>query len=118
MAWFNREKSGATDDTSAEERHIRTEGLWLKCGKCSQIIWKKALDENLQCCPKCDFHFRIDARARVSILLDGPYEEHDAGLVSTDPLKFEDSKKYSAKLAAARAASESADAAAICQRHA
>jgi acetyl-CoA carboxylase carboxyl transferase subunit beta len=110
MAWFKREKSGATDEISAEERRIRTEGLWLKCEKCSQIIWKKALDENFQCCPKCDFHFRIDARARVAMLMDGQYEEHDKGLTSTDPLRFEDSKKYSAKLASAREASRSADA--------
>lgn len=110
MAWFTREKSGATDDIPSEERHVRTEGLWLKCEKCAQIIWKKALDENLQCCPKCDFHFRIDARARVAMLLDSSYEEHDADLTSTDPLKFEDSKKYSAKLAAARDASQSSDA--------
>lgn len=110
MAWFTREKSGVTDDTLAEERHVKTEGLWLKCEKCSEIIWKKALDENLQCCPKCDFHFRIDARARISILLDGAYEEHDSDLISTDPLKFEDSRKYSAKLAAAREAVQSNDA--------
>src|SRR6187399_1574324 len=110
MAWFTREKSGAIDDISSEERHVRTEGLWLKCEKCSQIIWKKALDENFQCCPKCDFHFRVDARARLALLLDGEYEEFDQGLTSTDPLKFEDQKKYSAKLAASRQASESADA--------
>jgi len=110
MAWFNREKSGVEEDISDQERHIRTEGLWLKCEKCSQIIWKKALDENLQCCPQCDFHFRLDARARVAMLLDGEYEEFDKNLISTDPLRFEDNKKYSAKLIAARQASDSADA--------
>ncbi|MEP6961412.1 MAG: acetyl-CoA carboxylase, carboxyltransferase subunit beta [Acidobacteriota bacterium] len=110
MAWFNREKSGVEEDTSEQERHVKTEGLWLKCDKCSQIIWRKALDENLQCCPKCDFHFRLDARARLEMLFDGPFEEFDVNLVSTDPLQFEDSKKYSAKLAAARQVSESSDA--------
>ncbi len=110
MAWFNRTKSGVEEDTSEQERHIRTEGLWLKCEKCTQIIWKKALDENLNCCPKCDFHFRLDARARIALLLDGEFQEHDANLISTDPLKFEDSKKYSAKLVASRKVSEAADA--------
>jgi acetyl-CoA carboxylase carboxyl transferase subunit beta len=110
MSWFKREKSGVEEDTSDQERHIRTEGLWLKCEKCTQIIWKKALDENFNCCPKCDFHFRLDARARVELLLDGEYEEHDKNLISTDPLKFEDSKKYSAKLAASRKSAEAADA--------
>ena len=51
-------------------KHLRTEGLWLKCEHCGQIIWRKALDENLQVCPKCDHHFRIDARTRLSILFD------------------------------------------------
>jgi acetyl-CoA carboxylase carboxyl transferase subunit beta len=110
MAWFKREKSGVEEDISEQERHMRTEGLWLKCDKCTQIIWKKALDENFQCCPKCDFHFRIDARARVAMLLDGEYEEFDTGLISTDPLRFEDTKKYSAKLIAARKSSEAPDA--------
>lgn len=110
MSWFKREKSGAEEDVSDQEKHIRTEGLWLKCEKCSQIIWKKALDENFQCCPQCDFHFRIDARARLAMLLDGEYEEFDTNLISTDPLRFEDQKKYSAKLIASRQASESSDA--------
>jgi len=110
MAWFTREKSGVEEDITDQERHIRTEGLWLKCEKCSQIIWKKALEENFQCCPKCDFHFRVDSRARVAMLLDGDYEEFDENLISTDPLRFEDQKKYSAKLTAARQVSEASDA--------
>ena len=77
MAWFTRQKSGAeAPDKQAgdkEERRVRTEGLWLKCESCSQIIWKKALDENQQCCPRCNHHFRIDARARLAILFDGEY---------------------------------------------
>jgi acetyl-CoA carboxylase carboxyl transferase subunit beta len=110
MAWFKREKSGVEEDITDQERHMRAEGLWLKCEKCSQIIWKKALDENFQCCPKCDHHFRVDARARLAMLLDGDYEEFDTNLVSTDPLRFEDQKKYSAKLVASREASQSSDA--------
>ena len=93
MAWFTREKPGVEGSAEGEEKRIRTEGLWLKCESCSQIIWKKALDENFQCCPKCDHHFRLDARARLALLLDGDYEEFDAGLRSTDPLKFEDSRR-------------------------
>ena len=109
MAWFTRQKSGA-EAADQEERHVRTEGLWLKCESCSQIIWKKALDENLQCCPKCDHHFRLDARARLAILFDGEYSENDSGLVSTDPLKFEDSKKYSDRLQSMQSATKLSDA--------
>jgi acetyl-CoA carboxylase carboxyl transferase subunit beta len=110
MAWFTREKSGPEAEIPEHERRVRTEGLWLKCEKCGQIIWKKALEENFHCCPKCDFHFRVNARTRIEMLLDGPAEEHDAGLVSTDPLGFEDTKKYADKLRAARQTAESNDA--------
>ena len=99
MAWFTREKSGVEEDTSEQERRVRTEGLWLKCDKCTQIIWKKALDENFQCCPKCDHHFRISARERLELLFDGPFEEHDGDLKTTDPLGFVDSKTYGDRLA-------------------
>jgi acetyl-CoA carboxylase carboxyl transferase subunit beta len=96
MAWFKRE-SGELD-TSGEKR-VRTEGLWVKCENCRQIIWKKDLEENLNVCPKCDKHFRIDARTRLGMLLDNnQYEVFDADLSSTDPLKFVDLKPYSSRL--------------------
>jgi acetyl-CoA carboxylase carboxyl transferase subunit beta len=98
MAWFAREKPGVEGTAEADKR-VRTEGLWLKCESCGQIIWKKTLDENMQVCPKCEHHFRLDARARLAMLFDeGVYEELDADLVSTDPLKFEDSKTYADRL--------------------
>jgi len=101
MAWFKRE-SGELD-TSGEKK-VRTEGLWVKCESCRQIIWKKDLEENFNVCPKCDKHFRIDARTRLAQLLDdGQYEVFDANLVSTDPLKFVDLKSYSSRLKQAQA---------------
>jgi acetyl-CoA carboxylase carboxyl transferase subunit beta len=110
MAWFNRQQPGVEGSADGEKR-VRTEGLWLKCEQCSQIIWKKALDENLQVCPQCEFHFRLDARARLAMLFDdGVYEERDADMVSTDPLRFVDSKPYSDRLAAMQAATELSDA--------
>ena len=111
MAWFTREKPGLEESPAEGEKHVRTEGLWLKCEGCGQIIWKKTLDENFQCCPKCDFHFRIDARARLELLLDGPGEEHDQEMVSADPLRFTDSKgAYHDKLASSRTETELSDA--------
>jgi len=96
MAWFKRQ-SGELD-TSGEKK-VRTEGLWVKCESCRQIIWKKDLEDNLNVCPKCDKHFRIDARTRLSQLLDdNQYEVDDAGLASTDPLKFVDLKPYASRL--------------------
>src|SRR5437899_2623923 len=96
MAWFKRQ-SGELD-TSGEKK-VRTEGLWVKCDRCRQIIWKKDLEENLNVCPKCEKHFRIDARTRLTQLLDNDqYEISDSDLVSTDPLKFVDLKAYSSRL--------------------
>jgi len=96
MAWFKREQ--ADIDASGEKR-VKTEGLWVKCDQCRQIIWKKDLDQNLNVCPKCDRHFRIDARTRLALLLDdGQYQTEDGNLVSTDPLEFTDLKPYAERL--------------------
>jgi acetyl-CoA carboxylase carboxyl transferase subunit beta len=96
MTWFKRE-SDAID--SSGEKKVRTEGLWVKCEGCRQVIWKKDLDANFNVCPKCDKHFRIDARSRLEMLYDdGRYETFDTNLVSTDPLKFTDIKSYSSRL--------------------
>ena len=108
MAWFKRQ-SGELDPSG--EKKIRTEGLWVKCENCRQIIWKKDLEENLNVCPKCDKHFRIDARTRLTQLLDdGKYEIFDNHLTSTDPLKFVDLKPYSSRLKRAQADTELTDA--------
>jgi acetyl-CoA carboxylase carboxyl transferase subunit beta len=96
MAWFKRE-SGEVNSSGAKT--VRTEGLWVKCESCRQIIWKKDLEENLNVCPKCEKHFRIDARKRLALLLDeDEYETFDGDLSSTDPLKFVDLKPYSSRL--------------------
>ncbi len=109
MAWFKRQ-SGELD-TSGEKK-VRTEGLWVKCDRCRQIIWKKDLEENLNVCPKCERHFRIDARTRLAQLLDDDqYEVFDANLISTDPLKFVDLKAYSSRLKQAQADTGLKDAA-------
>jgi acetyl-CoA carboxylase carboxyl transferase subunit beta len=100
MAWFKRE--GGELDTSGEKK-VKTEGLWVKCDQCRQIIWKKDLDQNMNVCPKCDRHFRIDAHTRLSQLMDdGRYEVDDGNLVSNDPLKFTDLKPYADRLQKAR----------------
>ena len=96
MTWFKRQ-SGELEPSG--EKKVRTEGLWVKCDGCRQIIWKKDLEENLNVCPKCEKHFRIDARTRLAQLLDdNQYETFDGNLASTDPLKFVDLKPYSKRL--------------------
>ena len=101
MAWFKRE---AGELETSGEKKVRTEGLWVKCDQCRQIIWKKDLAENLNVCPKCDRHFRIDARTRLAHLLDdNEYRVEDDNLASTDPLKFVDLKSYRQRLQQAQA---------------
>ena len=96
MAWFKRTNTEL--ETSAEKR-VRTEGLWVKCEGCRQIIWKKDLDANLNVCPKCERHFRIDAVTRLNLLLDdAEFEVFDENLASTDPLHFTDTKPYADRL--------------------
>jgi acetyl-CoA carboxylase carboxyl transferase subunit beta len=109
MAWFTRDKPSVKREDRA--KRVRTEGLWLKCERCGQIVWRKALEDNFQVCPKCGHHGRLDARTRLAMLFDeGKFEEFDQGLVSTDPLDFVDSKKYSDRLAASQEATQLRDA--------
>ena len=98
MAWFKRDKKAIEQPTPPEERRVRTEGLWVKCESCRAIVFRKDLEENLLVCPKCQFHFRMNAKQRLALLLDGKWTEHDAGMVSTDPLKFVDTKPYSKRI--------------------
>jgi len=73
--------------------------LWTKCESCAQLLYNKALEENLRVCPKCEFHFPLTARDRVSQTLDaGTFEEWDADLVPLDPLGFAVPKPYAEKV--------------------
>jgi len=111
MSWFKREENGNAVAVSAPapengsemgSKNVRTEGLWVKCPGCRQPIYKPDLDANLRVCPKCQYHFRIDARGRIDMLLEPGYELVDTGLRSTDPLNFSDVKTYKQRLRSAR----------------
>jgi acetyl-CoA carboxylase carboxyl transferase subunit beta len=106
MSWFKREngeyesgRAGSPPDLNdGAEKNVRTEGLWTKCLGCRQVVWKAELEANLNVCPKCQHHFKIGARQRISMLLDPGYEFVDGGLKSTDPLSFSDVKSYKSRL--------------------
>ncbi|MGA7317231.1 MAG: acetyl-CoA carboxylase, carboxyltransferase subunit beta [Silvibacterium sp.] len=100
MSWFRREDN-KIQDTGAKT--VRTEGLWIKCESCEQVIFRADLEANLMVCPKCGYHFRMDARERVEMLLDPNYELVDLELKSTDPLEFNDLKPYKSRLSKAQA---------------
>ncbi len=109
MSWWKRDKPSVTT-SSSDDRTVLTEGLWVKCDGCRQVIFRQELEKNLHLCPKCGHHFRIDARARLELLFDGDYEEFDETLTSTDPIGFVDSKPYTVRLAAMQKATDLRDA--------
>ena len=102
MSWFRREENKIAGATSGENR-VRTEGLWTKCEGCSQTIWKADLEANLQVCPKCGRHNRLNAKARIESLLEPGFELVDGDLSSTDPLEFTDLEPYKERLKKAQA---------------
>ncbi len=75
------------------------EGLWVKCPGCSEIIYKKELERNLEVCPKCNYHFRINFESRIKIIFDeGSFIRLFDDLKPTDILDFKDTKKYKDRL--------------------
>lgn len=101
MSWIERilNKSHVTQNRKANI----PEGVWTKCGSCSQVLYRAELERNLEVCPKCDHHMRISARMRLNTVLDRDSEEElGAELKPKDILKFRDSKKYKDRLSVAQ----------------
>jgi acetyl-CoA carboxylase carboxyl transferase subunit beta len=110
MTWFKKEKSPLAT-TREEEKTVRTEGLFTKCNGCKAFIFKKDLDANARVCPKCSYHFRLNATERLEMLFDDhAYQVFDNHLISPDPLKFVDREPYGKKLISARASTGINDA--------
>jgi acetyl-CoA carboxylase carboxyl transferase subunit beta len=98
MPWFNK-KRRQLENVPAEERRVKTEGIFVKCLECDAALFKPDLEESLQVCQNCGYHFRLDAHTRLGFLFDeGAYEELDAEVISIDPLEFVDSKPYPQRL--------------------
>src|SRR5690349_8349457 len=71
------------------------EGLWLKCERCGQMIYRKELEEKGRVCPACEFHFTLPGRERIAMVLDpGTWKEHFAGVRTIDRLAFHDQIPY------------------------
>ncbi len=102
MSLFSRKKKNL-EAVPAAERRVTTEGIFVKCPKCSTALFKRELEENFQVCHSCAHHFRLGARSRLAMLYDeGEYEELDAEVISGDPLGFVDTKPYPERLEQAR----------------
>jgi acetyl-CoA carboxylase carboxyl transferase subunit beta len=102
MSWF-RKKNPRLESVPADERRVKTEGVFEKCQDCGAALYKRELEESFQVCPHCGHHRRLDARTRLAMLFDeGSYEELDAEVTSSDPLGFVDTKPYKQRLEQAR----------------
>lgn len=107
MEWFKKIKEGI----SAQPKKEIPEGLWTKCEDCGEIIYVKELERNFWVCGKCKYHFRIKSTDYISLLLDeGALEEFDRNLISGDPLKFKDSKRYPERIKESRKKTQRNDA--------
>jgi acetyl-CoA carboxylase carboxyl transferase subunit beta len=107
MSWLSRVRSGIPFLPKRQS----AENLWHKCGKCGTMVFLKEWEDNLSVCPRCDFHDRIGPAARFEQLFDAAkYEVLPSPEVREDPLRFKDSKRYSDRLKAARAATGERDA--------
>jgi acetyl-CoA carboxylase carboxyl transferase subunit beta len=102
MAWFDDLKTPRIKTQVSQRTSKVPEGLWVKCTQCSEILQSKVLKDNLHVCPECSLHFRMSAADRISMLTDeGSFDEYAEDLVSNDPLEFDDTKPYKARLRSA-----------------
>ncbi len=101
MGWFTRVKEGIT--TSTEEKKETPEGLWYKCPECKEVMTAEDHEDNLWVCNKCEHHEKIGSAEYFALLFDEhKYTEIAAELIAGDPLQFEDTKKYTDRLAKTR----------------
>lgn len=100
MSWLDKIKpSFVSRQTDDEQKSTVPEGLWHKCVRCDAVLYRPELERNLEVCPKCDHHMRIDARRRLDIFLDeSPRTELATEVEPIDRLKFKDTKKYKDRL--------------------
>jgi len=106
MSWLNRVRNKIPFLPKRET----PDNLWHKCPECGAMVFLKEYEENLYVCPRCDHHGRIGPAARFGMLLDPGYSVLPTPTVKDDPLKFRDSRRYSDRLKAARAATNETDA--------
>ena len=106
MNWFTRVRN----NIGWLPKRTTEKDLWVKCPGCQQMVFAQEYAENLDVCPRCDYHGRIGADRRLALLLDEGFETLPVPDVKEDPLKFRDSKRYIDRLKQARAKSPHKDA--------
>ncbi|MET0893423.1 MAG: acetyl-CoA carboxylase, carboxyltransferase subunit beta [Pseudoxanthomonas sp.] len=118
MSWLSKLMPSGIRTQAGATKNKRSvpEGLWEKCERCGSVLYRPELEENLEVCPKCNFHMAIRARARLTALFDpGKLEEIGAALGPVDALKFKDQKKYVDRIKASQKSSGERDALVVLQ---
>ena len=111
MNWFKKIVPSRIKTKKSQRVKSVPEGVWVTCDQCKAQIYRADLERNLHVCNKCDHHIRISARYRLSQFFDeGTSREYFNNLISTDPLKFKDTKKYKDRLTESKRKSGENDA--------
>ena len=107
MSWLSRVRSG----NPFLPKRQSSENLWHKCKKCGTMVFVKEWEDNLNVCPRCDYHDRIGWSTRYEQLFDkGEFELLPTPEVREDPLRFRDSKRYTDRIKTARSTTDMRDA--------
>ncbi|OGV77396.1 MAG: acetyl-CoA carboxylase subunit beta [Methylotenera sp. RIFCSPLOWO2_02_FULL_45_14] len=115
MGWLNKLPQKIKRVVGADKKTV-PEGLWSKCPSCQSVLYRKDLEDNSEVCPKCAYHNRIGARARLAQLLDAEGQfEIGAGVQPVDTLKFKDSKSYADRIKESQKAVNEKDALIVMQ---
>jgi acetyl-CoA carboxylase carboxyl transferase subunit beta len=115
MGWLNKLPQKIKRVVGSDKKTV-PEGLWIKCPSCQSVLYRKDLEDNSEVCPKCSYHNRIGARARLVQLLDAEGQfEVGANVQPIDPLKFKDSKSYAERIKESQKAVNEKDALIVMQ---
>lgn len=116
MSWLDKLLPPKIKREEGQRRSNLPEGLWSKCSSCDAVLYATDLQKNMQVCPKCGHHNRINARERLDLLLDteGRFEI-GAEIIPVDSLKFKDSKKYPDRLMEANQTTGESDSLVVLQ---
>ena len=96
MAFFGKPKYSTV---SVKAKEGVPKGVWTKCPETGEMVFAKELKKNLMVVPASNYHFPLPAPDRIESLVDkGSFVEHDANLISADPLKFKGLASYKEKL--------------------
>ena len=104
--WFDKRKEAQIERRAKEIKGVEHDSpeLWTRCVHCETQILKSEIEDNMYVCPHCDYHYRVNARTRISQLFDeDSFEELFQNILPTDPLNFVDTESYADRLKKAHA---------------